>query len=143
MATALREVGPYQKAARDIHSYELLLDDIEGSLQEDGEVRVFDLGMLFTVARNTAMVLSFLGGRPAFGRTSVFDVASDIYQKRFAFSPPTYNRLLRWKLWYVRGYHQDEGIPGKIDAFEMFDHVQALVDFALTEAVNVQPDERT
>ena len=129
-----QEIGPYQRAPSDIQSYQGLTNDVADSLRRSRVVSIFDLAMLFTIARNTAMVLSFLGGRPAFGRTSVFDVSHALFGHRFAFRPDLYRRLLRWKLWYVRGLLPSEWIPSKDEAMVMLDHVRNLTDFALKEA---------
>jgi predicted nucleotidyltransferase len=129
--SALEDVKPYMRASRDICGYQLLLKDIEESFSSSVVINIFDLAMLFTVARNTCMVLTFLGGQPAFGRTAVFEVARGLYGEQFNFQPEYYLRLASWKLWYARGHITEQDLPGLSEAMLMFDHVQMLTEFAL------------
>jgi predicted nucleotidyltransferase len=143
LARTLHEIGPYQRGLEDIQSYSLLLADVIGSAETHELVSSFDLSTLFTIARNTAMVLCFVAGAPRFGRCDVFEKAGELYRDKFEFKTDLYKVLEGWKLWYARGVPTPERIPSRGELHEITTHVGQLVRFALKETENGKTISRT
>lgn len=139
VARALRSVAPYRRAVEDLCDYQLILRDVGGSLRQHGS-NPYDLALLFTIARNTAMVLSVSGGYPAFGRSSVFPAAEAAYRGRFSFCSAVYDELLAWKLWYTRAVGSRPATPTDVQVGRLTRHVERMLDFALEVAHDLRVD---
>lgn len=129
VANLLSKITPYRRASADILDYLELFGDVDKSLRSNGPVP-FDLALLFTIARNTAMVLCTLGGSPEFGRTTVFDTADRLFNNRFSFAESSYTGLLAWKLWYTRGQGTRPEAPSTQEMDAWLGHVRELLCFA-------------
>lgn len=75
-----------------------------------GIVNELDLSVLFTVARNTCIVLSDYAGKPAFGRISCFTSAKEIFQN-LPMILDDYLWLSHWKITYERGPTSQQDLP--------------------------------
>lgn len=127
LQAALAFPAPYCRAREDIRDYDTLARDVKESILKNG-VNEYDLALLFTVARNTAMVLSFVCGQPAFGRSSVF--ASMTASSGIVLDRSVWATLMSWKLWHVRGIECPGPLPEQGAALQMLKAVENL----LTEA---------
>ncbi|RLG15221.1 hypothetical protein DRN69_03395 [Candidatus Pacearchaeota archaeon] len=75
-------LNPYNNADEDLKIYKSLLDDIKVSVIDKEEINEFDLALIFTVARNTCMVLCEYKGVPRFGRKDGFSTLAEFYQDK-------------------------------------------------------------
>lgn len=63
----LSVLGPYRRAPVDLRSFRLTVSDIRKSLSEGGSL-TFELSVLGTVVRHTAILACYISGHPTFGR---------------------------------------------------------------------------
>jgi hypothetical protein len=66
----LATLPKYNRAERDIASFQLAIDDVEQSIQEMDTSPVFELSVLATTIRHASIVGCYLTGDPVFGRYS-------------------------------------------------------------------------
>jgi len=126
-----RRLRPYSNYRADFVYYRSLLRDVEESLERFRNPNEFDLSLLFTICRNTCMLLSFLAGKPRFGRRSAFVVANETLASRFPVDSDTYETLLGWKLWYERGAVRPTEKP-TLERIVLFaDQVAMLINLGL------------
>lgn len=92
----------YDKHLIELNYHAELLGDIISSLNKFNIVSELDLSQLFTICRNSCMILAHYNNEFAFGRNSAFEVASRIYID-LPISKELYQYLMNWKLMYERG----------------------------------------
>jgi len=126
-----RNLRPHRNYKADFVYYGSLLRDIEESLERFGKPNEFDLALLFTICRNTCMLLSFLAGKPRFGRRSAFVVADERLGSRCPVNRDTYETLLGWKLWYERGTARPKEEPALERIAAIADQVAELINLGL------------
>ena len=119
---------PYSRHRQDLAYYDALLEDIRNNLEEFRLVNEFDLALLFTVLRNSCMVICHRGGKPAFGRQDVFEVAKIILKDKLEIDPSTYNYLAGWKLWYNRAVPPRRSLPSQEDMSRLICEVSSVID---------------
>lgn len=122
---------PYNNYKKDFVLYRSLLGDVQKSLNHWRQVNEFDLALLFTICRNTCMLLSFLKGIPKFGRESVFVVAKTAYDNQFSLNKDTYKKLLAWKLGYERGILGAEELPSYEEMTIIIRQANQLINLGL------------
>lgn len=129
----LSHLRPYRRHKEDLLYYGSLLHDVRDSIDSHG-VNPFDLDLLFTLYRNTCMVICNLCGRIAFGRVNVFEQAKETYGKMLQDSDGYYF-LSKWKLAYSRGLTtQDTSeLPTSTKVSTLIDEVARVISFALKE----------
>jgi len=118
----------YGRCVEDLKLYRSLLRDVEESFTCSGKPNGFDLALLFTICRNTCMRISFLLGKPRFGRKGPFEVAVSHFGRKFPLSKSVYENLLAWKLWYERGVGQPARGPTAEAFAEILMQVATLVE---------------
>ena len=70
----VRHVGPYRLYRRDIAGFFQVLSDVV-SAEQYGSTPEYELGVLATLTRHSAILASYLNGQPCFSRQTVFEVA--------------------------------------------------------------------
>lgn len=116
------ELQPFVKHQSEIEYHHQIFDDLTTSAREWGRGNEFDLGLLFTIARNTCMVLAHKAGRPAFGRLSCYRAAMSAYDD-LPLDERTYIELSQWKLVYERGAE----VPGTLPSCEEMHRLLAII----------------
>ena len=120
----------YDKYQEDLTYYRNLLADVNESLKKWNVLSEFDLSLLFTIARNTCMLLCYHKGMPKFGRSNVYLTARKIFGKELPMVDWLYPKLCSWKLWYERGIKPEGGLPGRSMSYSMIEQLSALLEFA-------------
>lgn len=82
--------------------YKGIFNDLENSILELNFQANFDYALLFTLIRNSCMLISYKDGNPKFGRESAFHYCRKEV-KGFNFSKQIFKKLLAFKLKYERG----------------------------------------
>ena len=120
------ELQQYSSYREDISQYSILLSECKKSVEENG-VNLFDLSLLFTVARNCCMLIAYRLGKPAFGRLSVFYVCEELVGNEIGLSEQDYINLSQWKLAYERGLKLQDALPSMSQAAMLMIKVKKLV----------------
>lgn len=73
----LSRLGPYIRWRRDLRAFYSTLTDVEDAVL-DGSSPVYEMGVVATVLRHSAVLGCYLLGRPAFGRTTAFPMLAEL-----------------------------------------------------------------
>ena len=122
----LKEYNDYQK---DLKYYSELLNDVKASLTKWEIFDEFDLSILFTVARNTCILLCHHLGTPKFGRSNAYLHAKIAYNE-LPLKNYVYQELCSWKLWYERGIKPREPQPNQKILSGIIKDIEKLLRFA-------------
>ena len=95
----LHTLCPYRHADRDIQAFTTCIDDVGKGL-EKGSTPAFEMSVIATVLRHSAVLASYLIGRPKFGRLEPFQFVA----KQWGF-PDTV--ILEFKRVYQFRLHED------------------------------------
>ena len=69
-AALLRDLGPFEDHAGDLHVLCQLAREAADALEEGQSTMAFELGVLGTAVRNTALVVTHFDGKPDFSRSA-------------------------------------------------------------------------
>lgn len=125
----MTELQPFTKHHSEIAYHRQIFDDLSSLGTKSAPPNEFDLALLFTIARNTCMVLSHKAGRPAFGRLSCYHTAVREYHD-LPIDEDAYLFLGRWKLVYERGADMSIRLPSSDDMLRFRDMINSLLEFA-------------
>jgi predicted nucleotidyltransferase len=125
----IKNLNPYMAYRRDFATYRDMLADTREALRRNGELTAFDLGLLFTLARNTCMLLCMKAGVPKFGRRDVYHMARELSKGLLPISQELYEYLLSWKMWYERAIPRVDTPIGRPCSAIIVDAVQELLDY--------------
>jgi len=89
-----------------------------------------DLSILFTLTRNTCMVLSHWAGKPSFGRLDSFSSAKEIYPD-LPMAINEYIQLSRWKMLYERNHFTGFILPSPEEYNNLLSKVGGVLTYAL------------
>jgi predicted nucleotidyltransferase len=120
----------------EITYHKELFQDLMTSWKRLSMVNELDLSILFTIARNTCMVLSHLAGKPSFGRLSVFYCAKELFP-HLPITVDKYVCLSRWKLLYERESEPSMPLPTTEEYDDIISDIDILLLFALKKTQNV------
>ena len=120
----------YDKHLIELNYHAELLGDIILCLNKFNIVNELDLSQLFTICRNSCMILAHFNGMFAFGRNSAFDVTSRIYND-LPINSELYQYLLNWKLVYERGVALDMKIPSMQEFTNIITTTKRLLYFSI------------
>lgn len=76
LMNVLRSLCPYQHTDRDICAFTKCIDDTQESL-EKGSTPTFEMSVIATVLRHSAVLASYLMGSPKFGRLEAFKFVAE------------------------------------------------------------------
>jgi hypothetical protein len=128
-------LAPYARYAEDITSYHELLQDVRESLRHHAHISEFDLSLLFTIARNTCILLCHHAGTPKFGRSNAYLWASHLFGAEFPLPDSVYQQLCAWKLWYERGRVPPMRPSSDLDVPSVIEYLAQLIQFARSKCL--------
>ena len=123
-------IANFTEHLKNIELYLSLLTDCRLSLRQYGS-NIYDLALLFTICRNTCMVLCHKIGKPHFGRYDVYNCIKNEYPNRFPLSKQNYYTLSQFKMIYSRGIYLEIDIPSINESNKFISSVQKLVEFGM------------
>lgn len=126
----LNELKPFRKHREEILFYEELISDVDQSTQRYGIINEIDLAQLFTITRNTCMILDHIKGESTFGRKNVFFTAKSIYHD-LPLSLEDYDYITKWKLRFERGLYSDITLPSKTKYLKLIENIKNLLRYAI------------
>lgn len=127
---------PYNNYDEDLRYYTELLADVKRSSAGWETLTEFDLSLLFTIARNTCILLCHYRGTPKFGRSNAYLAAKRIFGEELPMPQALYSRLCSWKLWYERGIKtSNKDSRDESDLRSILEHVEKLLEFAREECL--------
>ncbi len=97
-------------------------------------INELDLSLLFTIVRNTCMVLSHYAGKPSFGRISCFSSAKQLFPS-LPMTLDDYLYLSSWKIIYERGVENQQDLPKLKKHESIIINVKKLLNYA-TETIS-------
>lgn len=92
----------------------------------------FDLSILFTILRNTCMILSHQVGKPSFGRINSFITAKEAFPD-MPMSLEQYIYLSRWKIIYERNTNNKLDLPNRMEYERLLTITEGLLSYALAK----------
>jgi predicted nucleotidyltransferase len=125
----MKELQLFSRHNSEVKEYTGLLVDLIRDSCGCPVANEFDLSLLFTIVRNTCIVLSHWSGAPVFGRLSCFKDAA-AYFPTLPFDESTYLELSNWKSTYERGAPPQERLPSQEGMDELIRATGRLLDFA-------------
>lgn len=126
---------PYANYRKDLDYYNNLLGDVKESFRKRNKLSEFDLSLLFTIARNTCIVISHYLGTPKFGRSNAYLVVKKAFGEKLPFPDWLYPKLCSWKLWYERGIKTHSDLNNELKCKDIIEHVDRLIEFAKAECL--------
>jgi len=131
----LDRLKPYENYEKDLKYYAELLSDVKESFSRRKKLSEFDLSLLFTIARNTCILLCYRCGTPKFGRSNAYLTARKHLGKNFPMPNWMYPKLSSWKLWYERGVKPHRNLSEDMKEISVIYHIDKLIKFAWDECI--------
>ncbi|MBU1087152.1 MAG: nucleotidyltransferase domain-containing protein [Candidatus Omnitrophica bacterium] len=125
----IKNLRPFKGHASEIKFHHELLDDLIASWKYVCIPNEFDLALLFTIARNTCMVLCHKKGLFCFGRMSSFNNAKNLFPD-MPLEVDCYSYLSGWKMIYERGDLEEKKIPNMIRYKNLVACLKGLLEYA-------------
>jgi predicted nucleotidyltransferase len=123
---SLKEYNAYKK---DLEYYDELLNDVKASLAQWKILDEFDLSLLFTIVRNTCILLSHYLGAPKYGRSNAFIYVKSVYND-LPLGEHVYQELCSWKLWYERGIKPMKSQYSQKQLYSVIKDTESFIRFA-------------
>ncbi len=128
-ASQLTKLKPFVRHNSEIAYHSEIFDDLIAATSKTYVTNEFDLSLLFTIVRNTCMILAHKADNPAFGRQDCYHAAAKVFPD-LPLDEGTYLRLSRWKAVYERGSDIKEPLPSAEEMQPLLSHVQTLLKYA-------------
>lgn len=128
----LAKLKHFKSHKDEIIYHSLLFSDLLRSWNTLPIPNEFDLSILFTISRNTCMVLSHKVGKPSFGRVGSFITA----KKMFPDLPMTleqYIYLSNWKIVYERDAINTLNLPNRMEYEQLLAATENLISYAISK----------
>jgi predicted nucleotidyltransferase len=126
----LRKLARFKTHYDDIKYHNELFNDLKRSWNFLSIVNELDLSLLFTIVRNTCMVLAHKQGRPTFGRLSSYHAAKEALPS-MPLTIDLYTYLSQWKILYERQSGKTIKLP-TADAFmKILSDTENFLQYAL------------
>lgn len=109
-ASKIKRLKNFENHQDEIKYHSELFQDLRRAWEHLGIINELDLSFLFTVTRNTCMVLSHYAGKPSFGRISCFSSAKQLFPN-LPMMLNDYLYLSSWKIIYERGLESQQSLP--------------------------------
>jgi len=125
----IKNLRKFINHADELSYHSEIYNDLLASWKKIRIINELDLSILFTITRNTCMVLSHFGGKPVFGRTSCFLIAKELFPE-LPFNIDDYKYLAKWKIIYERDACLNCALP-KVKYYEkLIMHVEETLSYA-------------
>jgi len=128
-ASKIRRLNKFKSHHDEIIYHSALFQDFKRTWKHLNIINELDLSLLFTVTRNTCMVLSHHAGKPSFGRISCFSSAKQLFPK-MPMIMDDYLYLSRWKIIYERGLKSQQSLPNLKEYKSIILNVENLLKYA-------------
>jgi len=125
----LASLRQFEKHHDEIVYHQQIFNDLVAVANGQGNCNEFDLALLFTIVRNTCMVLAHKAGTPTFGRKSCYCAAAREYSN-LSLDESTYLMLSQWKMVYERGIDTVVKLPTFSEMQRLLKIVQDLLEHA-------------
>jgi len=129
LATHLAKLRPFERHSSEISYYYAIFSDLTANLGRPCNANEFDLALLFTITRNTCMVLAHKAGLFAFGRRACYCEAARAFRD-IPLDEVTYLKLSHWKMVYERGVHSNAKLPSADEMEFLVAVVKDLLEYA-------------
>jgi len=114
----VKNLNNFKNHLNEIKYHSEIFYDLIGAWKSLRIINELDLSTLFTITRNTLMILSHYAGRPVFGRSSCFIATKELFPS-LPIEIDEYKYLASWKIIYERGIKTEIELP-ELDKYEMF-----------------------
>lgn len=132
LSKILEHLRKYNRVESDIKEYIDIIKDIEFSLQNDDTTLNYELNLIASIIRNSAISILFLKNIYLFGRVSPVKMCLDIYGNRLRFNIEEYKELYKFRLLYSR---KDKDINviniSKENVYNWLNQTKGILDIAL------------
>ncbi|MDO8259877.1 MAG: nucleotidyltransferase domain-containing protein [Candidatus Magasanikbacteria bacterium] len=128
-SSKIKELSLFIHHHEDIAYHKELFCDLVSSWEYLSLPNELDLSILFTIARNTCMILAHKFGKPSFGRLSSF-VAAKSFFSDLPINFEAYQCLSTWKIIYERDMTRKLNLPTAIEFKKIIDIIDKLLRFA-------------
>jgi hypothetical protein len=129
LASYLAKLRPFERHRSEIAYYSAIFSDLTAALGRPISANEFDLALLFTIARNTCMVLAHKAGLFAFGRRACYCEAAHAFHD-IPLDEATYLKLSHWKMVYERGVNSNAKLPSCDEMEHLVAVIQDLLEYA-------------
>jgi predicted nucleotidyltransferase len=126
----LRRLAQFKTHYEDIKYHAELFHDLKRSWHLLSMVNELDLSLLFTIVRNTCMVLAHKQGNPTFGRLSSYHTAKKSLPN-LPITSDEYMHLSRWKILYERHSDLTAQLPNADAFMKILLNIENFLQFAL------------
>lgn len=126
----LRRLAHFKTHYEEIKYHIELFHDLKRAWGVLSTVNELDLSLLFTVVRNTCMVLSHYSGKPSFGRISSYYSAKEFFSN-LPLTIKDYIYLSQWKLLYERGSEAPVQLPSADEFRTILSNIDDFLQSAL------------
>ncbi len=128
----IKKLKPFKTHYDEIMYHSEMLQDVQSSWDFLSIPNEFDLSILFTLSRNTCMVLSHKAGKLSFGRLSSFSTAKELFPD-LPMSIDEYIYLSSWKIIYERDCDTKHPLPKPDEYKKLLSDVEGLLNYALNK----------
>jgi predicted nucleotidyltransferase len=132
-ASKIKRLKNFENHQDEIKYHSELFQDLRRAWEHLFIINELDLSILFTVTRNTCMVLSHYAGKPSFGRISCFSSAKQLFPN-LPMLLDDYLYLASWKIIYERGLESHQFLPNLKKYEVIILNVEKLLKYA-TETI--------
>jgi predicted nucleotidyltransferase len=129
LAPQLERLTPFQRHHAEIVYHAEIFDDLLNATTTPCTANEFDLSLLFTIVRNTCMILAHKAGVHVFGRLACYHVAAQMFHD-LPLDETTYLKLSMWKSVYERGADAQRTLPSTKEMSRLMTQVQRLLEYA-------------
>lgn len=129
LAPQLESLMPFQRHHAEIAYHAGIFDDLLNAATTPCMGNEFDLSLLFTIVRNTCMILAHKAGTPVFGRLTCYHVAAQMFHD-LPLDETTYFKLSKWKSVYERGADAQRNLPSTKEMTQLMTKVQHFLEYA-------------
>ena len=128
----VNKLKPFKTHYDEIIYHSEIFQDLKNSWDFLSIPNEFDLSILFTLSRNTCMVLSHKAGKLSFGRLSSFSTVKDLFPD-LPMSIDEYIYLSSWKIIYERDCGTKHPLPKPDKYKKLLSDVEEVLNYALNK----------
>jgi predicted nucleotidyltransferase len=132
LSEKLHRLAYFKTHYEEIKYHAELFHNLKMAWQLLSTINELDLSLLFTIVRNTCMVLAHKAGKPSFGRVSSFYSATESFSS-LPITIDQYLYLSKWKLLYEREHSASMTLPSRAAFEQLLSTVEHLLQFAIRE----------